>query len=560
MSDSDVVPRYFENPHNRLRHTFLYNWTLGDKIVAVLTLFAILAGLFSGNGVLVLLFGWILVLMNVRIEYARLWREIRFAFAEVYIGTFLGGILFLHDDLYPDVTAEGGIRRWFQLRKQAFVRWLRERRFRRKSRRPVFPIHVRVVRAAGEEYGIARQINRDLDHIFIAVDGSEFSSFDHETKFAVTNELAEAINQVSAQSTMRIGVSMVRATNPMSELPNILYFAEAGQPLIFNSERFQLDEEMQQYVNNALQTLSELPATHRAYGLADEWELCVVTIPRERGMRQAAAGNLSEVEISDLPLIELGRMMIETIMNSGLGARNVRCMCVHELSVFLRASWDKVNLDFHEFIPPETLEYVGPADIGQLAAGTDYAYQRSDLHRVKNALRYYPRDIIEVGHDWINMDGNFMSVIRTTKLKEQVPVETMQIAYHESNAPGVWTTASSVGEVISGTAETNTLYIMQSWSENFNGAFRRNRIVEHPKVSRRRNELSRRTTAMSRSSFAEQFNDLRVVFGTDMDDLKRKRKAQMGILRSEGLGCKVVTGKARQLPAVVSGLFATNQM
>jgi len=486
-----------------------------------------------------------LLALNLRWQYGRVWWELWCMLKDVYIYFGLGDTLYLASS-----EDDSGVIR----------RFLRQKRYRRPKNRFVWPIKHTIVEALGERYGIIQQLDRSFDHIPVRGHGSDFSAFNHDRMHDVSNNLAYNIDQVAATadgSGLKVGMSYVRLTRPSNSFKAETYFALNGQPLVFDTDQFEVDDATAETMARLRENADQITATQRANGAAETWQLAVATIKRTSEMEKAAKGQLDDPRLYDLPLIELGRQVVEAINGSGMRVRDVHCLGYLELCQLIRGSYDVTNLSFHDSRFGDRIELVSEADV----ADPDSPYQAEDLGTLKDPFPVAPHESIVVGSDFACLDGNWISTIIVTKRREVFHVSEVQEIYHHRAPRGVWSSAVSAGQTISGSMATNVLVYQQRATSGIRrGLLGGRQEIEHPNTQKRRHSLKQQAELMSQSSLAQQFNDVFAVVAPSREAMVKGRNHLLGTLRNNGYKCRVVKGRSRQLDGAITGALGIHRL
>jgi hypothetical protein len=529
----------YNNPRNRLRRPFFTDWTAGDLIVLAVTVTTVIVMIVQIGFFGALVLGIPLLFLNFRFTYGRGWNEVAAIFKDLFIIMVLRDTLFLaHDQDHSPWP----------------IRWIRQKRYRRPVNRYVLPIRHMVVEAQGVQYGIIQQLDRPYDHLPVRGRGSNFSSYDGNRQYATSSTLALQVDQVAAQTDLRIGVSYVRMTRPVNTYNTALYLALNGQPLLLDPDKFELDEKLAMVAKQVQKGADEIFATQRQNGVAETTPAAVITIKRTRDMEKAVKGKSSDEMLHELKIIELGRLMVDAIRNSGMNVRDLHCMSYGELCQFIRGGYDVTELSFHEGVPNASVEVVTREDV------LSGKYDREEMGAVKDPFPVMPTHSIVVGDDFLCMDGNWISTFRIVRNLERFHVSKIQSVYHHSSPAGVWSSMSSVGETISGEAETRTLLYRQSLEQSVAGASPFQRVIANPKKLRWRNKINQQAMEMSASSLAQQYNDVICVVASTKKEMIANRNKMIGIYRANGFSCAVIKGRCRQIDGYLTGAYGVNRL
>jgi hypothetical protein len=515
---------YFKYPWKHLRHPFITNWTTNDIVVCTITstvVFVTLVSAFSVWTLFAALMLW--AFLNARFKWGRGYSVFYTEMKSVYIQWVLHDRLYIGNDEAETVSA-------------IVRRFLREKRYRRPSRRFVFPVKTGGIELRDtfnnvvERIGTARELDGDkLIHLYIQAEGSDFSSFDPTRQHELVYELAGGLDDLAAAESLKISFSWTRLTRPVDLGPTDRYFAKSGQPVYFTPEFFDLNE-AQILVAERMQKMYEsIRLSLRQKGVADASQLLVVSIKPSKEMQNAANGKLDDKSLNELPIVKVGRKVLEVVATSGMNIQGARILDPDEVHHLFRASWDITDLSFH----------------GQEAS----------------TYSAFPDDI-EVGDDFIRMGRTYLSFLQVTgKPNKGFSVTGVQNLFHERMPLGTWTSVSTVGDAISGQTETTSLLIKEAagihGSRLFSGS---NPIVEHPNIAKDRQARHDQTHELSDSSVALQCNDFVAVAGPSYDAMKETRELLKGRFSRAKFTCCQVRGRARQMDASITAVLCINRL
>jgi hypothetical protein len=545
MSET-IPPQYRENASQSIRGTWLKKWTTGDVVVLTASIFAFLVLLESVNIGFALLGGLLLVLLNVPFFYGHLWYDIAVLVQGVYIRVVLGGKLYVN-------PREDTSRRW--------VRWLRQKRYRRPENRYVFPIHLTVVDARGTQYGIIQQVDRPFDHIPVRGHNSDFSSLDHQTRDFAVAKLASSIDELSMlareQWGLKLGISHVRLSRPVNETQIGDYYLKSGHPAVFEPDYFELTPEQEEVMAGLRENVDQIVPTLQAYGVADSWQLMLPTVKRTREMERAMKHKLDDESLYDLRLIEMGRKIVEAIANSGMNVRRPHCLSYLEVCQLIRAGWDVRNLDFLGYKGDGKIVLVTQEDVDD----PDSPYGPEDIGTIMEPFETFPTESIEAGSDYICLDGNWISSFMLTRQPERYNVSDVQYVYHDESPAGVWSSIASAGETISGSIQTNILVykgritggLSSWWNPDPDG-------VIHPKTRRKRQAQDQEIQTMGMSSLAQRYNEVVTVVAPTKEAMIAGRSAVMAQMENRGYKCRLVNRTALQMSAAITGIYGINRL
>lgn len=554
MTEVRSVP-YTQVHQPKLQTKQLVNWTstdlwmLLDSALIFVALYTFCAVYHLGY-LLVLFAFLVLVGLNARIPkgYGRTYKEIATLFRSGYLESVMQGVIWRQAD--PS---------------NALMQWARYHGANRRGY-AALPLGFGMVKAVLEgttyRYGLLRQLDRPYDHLYITARGGAFSSLDITSQTAANDELATICNQVLAQSDLKAGISLLRITGPFNQSTLSGYLRENLNPVVALADNFVLDEDTKAWVELTARNLSQLRPTAASFGGAKVWPLIVITIRRSRkSWRQAMKGKASAEDLFDIPIIELGRELEQSLENANLlELTDVRCLGLAELAEVVRASWDTVGIQEWYKLRAEGQIPRNDDEIEQILA--QYADIDEGLDAVDRALRAWPEHEVRIpeGHtDMLAMDGNYITVLRVTGLPEYVRSDQF-LSLHYRNLLSQWSRFAVVGQGVSGKAETNHLIFGQSASANIESAFFSNRVVPHPKFRNKQRQLSQQAQEMSMMGVGQHFNILVPVVAESASTAKRSAKKMRALLTAQGFSCEIVPLSARQVDACISGILGANRL
>ncbi|MEO5499068.1 MAG: hypothetical protein ABIR46_01050, partial [Candidatus Saccharimonadales bacterium] len=334
---------YYQNPNNKAKGSYLQGWTVGDYWVFGLSVLAIVTGwiaveanrLHWGWAVLIMLVG---VLLNMHIEYARMYSELYQLMVSGYIA------LFLRDRLWENEPTGSPL-----------LGFLRERRYRlSEDRRARIPLSLEFVEARTdnglERYGVMNELDTDMGYMYVMAEGSAYGTLDFADQQQVHADLSRAINSFFGTADRKVGVTQLRVERPADLTTIDKMIAESGDPFMVyvnglpaeidpQERHFELDESRRGWAEYRSRNFDQLKSSARRASATRNWQLLVISFQWKTVAIRALGGKLNSQQISDLPLIELGRTLHQEIaMIPGLELQNPHVMGPIELSEFIRCS------------------------------------------------------------------------------------------------------------------------------------------------------------------------------------------------------------------------------
>lgn len=553
---------------NKLQGRSLDNWSARDIVVGVICMLLVTLALvwawMSYSSLVGFALGFVVLMcvlplvvrMNGGHSYGRGYRQISLIISSLYRRTAKEGV-------------------WWRA-QQAENSKRTARRTRSRTRRPpCIPLRIEVIDTKdldGNPFllSLVHHLDKPYDQLYIKCTGGDFSNQDINGQNARVQQLADIVNRTLSMSELRVGVAYLRVTSPMNEYPHLEYMLNNGNPGVFASEQFAMDDEQREFAEWLNRYNGQLMPTARAYGAADEWPLIVLTIRRRKEWRGIGKGKVNDENLYNLPVARLGRVLVRDLQQSTfLGFSDVHILKHHELVALMRASWDVFGIDSFNRAYSSILLRHRKSEGDERRKGTNgwqnhtVEYDEEALrHDLEANLSWWPEEVIESPYDdCIRMDGNWLTVLRTTRLPEQVRADeylSLQSILPAGN--DVWMRTYSGGEAISGERQTMQLMVEQAGLINVHDLFFARTLVKHPGFSRKKAALEQQTQAISASSIAQFSNEYRVLVGRDWPTLRDKRDEVIAYLHAHGFGVETVGLLSLQLDAVLTGALGASRL
>jgi hypothetical protein len=542
MQENVSVP-YQEIPGNKLQAKAFVNWTGLDGFVFFASIgISIALGIWTHwlAGLAMVIF-LLPLSAKFKTSMGRVYYEIAKGVYGEYLVHALRGVLWRSNDT-----------------SNKFVQWLRYKKYRRNAPATI-PLQLGRVQATIEgkleRFSLIHQLDRPYDHIYLAARGGAFADIDIARNHRAVGELARLTNQVITQTSLRVGISYLRIKGPFDPTKIAQYLRTNMNPFIANPDRFELDPELRDFTEWMRENSKQLRPMARAFGGAESWYVIVITIKRTGAWRTARKGKLDDQQLYELPIVELGRAMVDTLQHSPLlELTDIRCLSLAELSSMVRCSIDVT--DIQDYYQKRAAGEIPKTDeeIDELLAQYGEEY-------VNDALQVWPTECIEVsGKDnYLKLDGNYITTLRVTQLPQQARADQF-LALHYMLEPGQWSRQAMVGESASGNAETQQLIINQSAQISLNAAFKNKRLITSPKFRRRQQELSQQVDQISANSVSQHFNMLITVIAPDLASMKRNRQKVISKCAANNFKVETIEGAGFQLDAGISGMLGINRL
>lgn len=437
-----------------------------------------------------------------------------------------------------------------------FVRWLRSR----ENRGLPYPWRFAIITAKvdGETHRVAlkRELRRPYDHVFFKVRGGVFPTVSPAMQQRLNKKLATIINQTVALADLHLGVSSGRITGPADDTRVADYLKHNLNPIIAHPERFELDEETRGWVDRMSKTLGELRPTIHTFGGAESFQYIQLTIKRDRKIwRKARKRGLSDEEIYDLPVVELSITMANALRSDTLfGFESVEVLGLAELARFQRIAFDTVTIQ-------DYYRSCAQGEIPQTDEEIKAIIEREGPDKIYASLQCMPRRSKEIGPrgEWMRIDETYFTAFRITHLPERLRPDQATTLHYRAGA-GVWTRISTVGQAVSGSAETRSLIVQASALKNLEGALYSNRVIDDPRRTRRLRQRLSQTEEISKDAIAQTFNILVVVAGDTSRKVLTERRKLMASYLEAGYPTQPLDDIAHIEDAVISGCTGINRL
>ncbi len=570
---SDQSSQYFyQNPNNKAKGTYLQGWTASDRWVFGLSVLTIATGwiaveasrLHWGWAVLIMIVG---VLLNVHIEYARLYAELYQLMVSAYIAVFL------RDRLWENEPTGN-----------RFLGFLRERRYRlSEDRRARIPLSLEFVEArtdAGmERYGVLNELDTDMGYMYVMAEGSAYGTLDPEDQQQVHADLSRAINSFFGTADRKVGVTQLRIERPADLTSIDKMIAESGNPFMVyanglpeeidpQQRQFDFDSDRKAWAEFLSMNFDQLRPTARRASATRNWQLLVISFQWKTVAQRALGGKLDSQQISDLPLIELGRTLHQELASiRGLELQNPRVMGPIELSEFIRcslgvgvASSDSYYADKAKgaIVQDEDELEVITAEMVQQHPD---AYTKSDIGTINSDLRTWPNKHIIVKSDRILIDDTWFMSVRFTMTPEVEHPSRAQLV-HFAVPAGEWNSFAAVSVRTSGAIDTNMLMTKETAKRSLEEYRTRRKMIVNPKYRRRQQLADVNLQQVSLASTNQRYLPIAVLTApADKPRLLDKRfKAYRVSMKNQGIRVAKIKGRFRMLDAVITGTLGVNRL
>jgi len=550
---SDTTTAIYEIDEHKVKGTLIQGWTVGNYValglsVSLVVLFAVWLHI-TGHGFL-----WTVVLIafllpfNWISEYDKIYAEILRGINGVVIGRVLHGMLWYGPDERKDLV-EGRI-----------ARFVRARFY---DRHPPFQVTLQSVVALGETYGVLNQTDSNIGHMYLRADGSLYAGLDPEARQMAHKALSLALNRFFGRMDGDVGISQVRVTRPADLTILPLTQRVAGNPFMMKPDSFKLPPERERFFDWQRRNFELLAPAAMDNGAAENWELFVVTFKWGQESSRADKGKMSEEELYDRPLIDLGRALLEEVSNlERLGLQNPRIMGPAELAFFIRSCLAPFELDKYyqsrrEGVIPLTDDEVFYVS-QEMIDDHPELWGQDDLNSITN-LDVWPVREIEVLHDRIRLDDSWFMVIREIQKARLEATDTAQ-AVHYTMPFNSWDSFAEVCEKVSGEVETRQIMFQESARQSLYRMMNRDRVVEHPKHRRRRLKYEEAINRASANSINQRYHRIRVLSAPTSDKLDTQLKLLRSRVAPQGVRIRPVKGRARLIDGVITGLLGANRL
>jgi hypothetical protein len=541
---------YKEIPDNKLQARVLTNVSPTDWWVLAFTVLVMIASgvwtyRLAGSTVPMIM----LVLFELLVFCAMMYRT-QDGFYRMYGELYYGAIAYTKHAIF------GGV--WWKANDDSgwMVRWLRTR----NGKRPALPFNFTVIRAVldgnVERVAVQRELDRPYDHVYFTAEGGSFVTRDPSMQMRMVDTLASITNRSVSMANLKLGITYLRIVGPQDESRLTNFFGSNLNPIIANPEQFELDDDTRSWVSDMQKTLGELRPTANKFGAGRSIAVVKLTIKRDRKFwRKARGGKFSNEELYDLPVVELSRAMADALSSTSLfGFENVKVLGLADLAETQRCALDVV--DIQQYYADRRAGLIPTTD-----DEIDAIVEKEGTAGLNKRLQCWPREEIVIGPDgkWMRIDKTYFAVLRVKQMPQRVRADQF-LNLHYLAPSRVWTRIATVGQSVSGSAETRNLIIQSSALANFNNAFYANRIVEDPRRRRRQQQVGAQTEEISANTIAQFFNILVVVAASSERDVLRQRRTMKGNLMDAGFETHEVDDVTHIQNAVFSGVLGINRL
>lgn len=552
--DSLLIQR---NPRPKLQGRSLSNWSTSDYIVGLLILGLVALVFWLVHPFFALVVSGLLILLFRSSKgYGRLYYDMYKDIASKWREKIHRGIWWRAEDTQGSRLA----------------RWLRKRH-------PALPAQfVRIqaeIDGQVERFCLLHQTDRPYDQLYIAARGGAFAGADINEQTRLVTEMNSILDQIITQSGLKAGISHLGIKGPFNQMTFEKNLQEGISPVVARPEIFELDQATQDWITWARQNANQIPLELERYRAAEMWSLIVITIKRRSKWR-----NLSNQEIAEAPIIELGQALIEGLRENGnFKLQDVHNPSLSEMALLARSTWDTVSINDYfrrrEYgeIPRNDDEidaivesYIAKAE--EQAAEMKSKRKREALiaaaaaegaREVDRRLAAWPQQCIETDatDNYLRFDDNYIAILRVTKLPEQFRSD--QVMSVHSLSKKHWARFAFVSESISGEAQSDMLLYQASLLENVNRALYGRRIVKDPRRSAKSRNAVEQLEHMSVNTIAQMANGFITIVERDPQRLRRAVKSVSAKYGRIGFKTQQVTGSARLIDYFFSGALAANR-
>lgn len=556
---SDKKPTYVQqNPRPKLQGRTLSNWSLLDLALLLLFIGFIVLVFWLIDFAASLMVSAILVLLFRSSKgYGRLYYDLYKDGMSKWRNGFHNGIWWRAED------TEGS---WL-------ARWLRKRRS------PLPAQFVRIqAKVDGElqRFCILHQTDRPYDQLYITARGGGFAGADVNDQTRLVTEMSTLIDQIIAQSGLKAGISQLRITGPYNQMVLAKNLQDGISPIIARPELFELDTATKEWVDWARENARQIPTELTRYRAAELWSFIVITIKRHRSWR-----NLTNQEIAETPIIELGQALIEGLReNSNLKLQDVHSPSLPEAALIARSAWDVTRVSDYfrrrengevpttdEEVDAILARYVAEAEakaVGIRSKRKRKAVLAAGMHEgareIDRLLAAWPQECIETNgrEHYLRFDDNYIAILRVVKTPEEFRSD--QIMSLHSLVKKHWTRFAFVSESVSGQTQSDMLLWQASVAENFNQAFYGRRVIKDPRRTAKSRTAVDQLTHMSVNTIAQMANGVIVIVEHSPARLRLAVKSVSAKYGRIGFKIEQVKGSSRLLDWFFTGALAANRV
>ena len=584
MSNTEAVMTH-QIVENKARSSLFQGWTFGDMLFAagsfimatMVTLWLALTGI---NMLWCIPAYAVATLFSSQLpgtNYARLYYEIWVWWKSLLIKVVLRDVLWVGDPdrtellmwarshgltVSDDMTTDELIELTGRVPRsdRSFGQWLRDRRYRmRKEDRLVLPLSIEFVEARGQRAGVLNQLDSNLGHLYVVADGSLYNGLDATAQESAHAKLSAAINRFVARSPLQVGVSQLRLTRPADITKMMTMLHENGDPFMVRTDAYELDAEALAWVEWRQQNLTDLGQEISLFGASDNWMMMVVTFQWTDEWKRAALGKISEEQIHELPLIELGRSLVEELVKvDEMGIQNPRILSPVELAHFIKCAFKVVGVD--SFHLDRATGVVPTSDEDLIVTEEEPGvYTAEDVGQLKPLDFVWPSDSIEVKHDRLRVDDTWFMVVREVQISEIERTDSAQLV-HSVMPIGTFDSFAAVSQKTSGEVEARKNMFVETLRRSKADAYDRNKIVQHPKSRRQQRAREEYLEQITVNSINQRYHRIRVLTAASSAGLDRQYRDLRASVSILGVRLRPVTGRARQVDALITGLLGANRL
>ncbi|MEO5949429.1 MAG: hypothetical protein ABIP74_03425 [Candidatus Saccharimonas sp.] len=445
---------------------------------------------------------------------------------------------------------------------------------------PVIPLKLNIIPAvtAGRVHRIPvlSHLDKPYDQLIIRVKGGVFGALDGRELYEAHEELTRVCNIALSSTKLQAGIAFQYVSAPIHEHDFVDEMRRKGSPIWRFPEQFDLDDQQREFADMQAEYASQLIPTFQAAGATENWSLIVITIKRTSKSRAAEQGKLDHNALYNLPVLKLGRELVEMLSTSPrLGFSDAHILKPHELFLLIRLSWDVVGIqDFYTTYYDLVDRYEGlkkklVQEFEQLTEDPetdtdDLETRLADLDRqmlneLTEITSCWPSSIISEDDEVIRMNDNYISVLRVDETPEFV-VDSEYLSQLEEIPFGHWIRRFIGGESISGSKETYAIMGKQATTAQVEGLLSEKLIVSHPKMRRLQERLANQADLVSNHSIAQLFGEYWAVVADSSEACTEQRGKLSSRLSARGFMTRVVDVPALHVDAVLTATLGTFRM
>lgn len=481
------------------------------------------------------------------------------AFGSKFLGlvvflVFMGGMIRSNFGRYIVLLVEAVlVDPWIRL-VQHEVLWQAGRAKRVLLRRsPALNLHVTNI---GGWLGVVHIPGTNMDAIIVEGSGSDISTQGIRQMHGRNLQIAEATKKVASQNGFRIGTSFLHRKRPPDPYAEMAMYGSICRPEVFRNID-DIEEGEDATANKRTPVENQAILLQQMIGAAcqgdgDVTQASVWTIEREPALVRAAKGKKSDKLRPDrLTALQVARTARDNLDDAGVTDTTI--MDYPDTELHLRKGWDVYDL--YEYfaglaISTEELSIDPDADAPDSKPSEEFEDDElnDEFAQILSAEiePHWPGKQIKRGRNYCQLDGTYHSVLLITGQPEEV-IANSYFLLHSISVP--YLSVATIGDAFKITKEAGFLKRFIPIAEEVinQGGYRLDPTQEGMLEEKKKRE---REIHGSRMSLA--YNILVDVAASSLDELEDRVQETERQLRLRGFEPQRITGRIRQIPAMLS--------